>query len=357
MTFYQELQLDQKGSKDYVAGFKNPKEKFKHIAIYLFKIVLILSFSTLFISAFSLVFGKENSIAGLVAFLCIMTFRFTDFGIRASHSIANVVIIYSVFAIGPKLSNLVSVGWAFWINVICIFILVIFGCHNVKMFNHSIIVLSYLFLQYYDVSGDAFKMRLIALSVGAVMTVAVSYFKHRKTIYNCSFKDIFLEFNLSSERTKWQFRFTFGVSSAILIAAILGFSKPIWAGIAAMSVLMPIKTNLVDRAKERINGNIYGSFIFFAIYLIIPQEFRMYIGIIGGFCQALSGSYLWQTAFNSVSALSVSATVLGFSSAIIFRIINNIFGSLYALLFDKAFEWGIRLVKNAVSKISNVIFN
>ena len=33
MTFYQELQLDQVGSKSYIASITDPKEKRKHIAI------------------------------------------------------------------------------------------------------------------------------------------------------------------------------------------------------------------------------------------------------------------------------------------------------------------------------------
>ena len=34
MNFYQELQLNQAGSKSYIASFKNPKDKCKHIAVY-----------------------------------------------------------------------------------------------------------------------------------------------------------------------------------------------------------------------------------------------------------------------------------------------------------------------------------
>ena len=39
MTFYQELQLSQAGSKSYIASFANLKDKAKHTGIYLFKIL------------------------------------------------------------------------------------------------------------------------------------------------------------------------------------------------------------------------------------------------------------------------------------------------------------------------------
>ena len=47
MNFYQELQLNQAGSKSYIASFKNPKDKCKHIAVYLFKIALVVAFCPL----------------------------------------------------------------------------------------------------------------------------------------------------------------------------------------------------------------------------------------------------------------------------------------------------------------------
>ena len=64
MNFYQELQLNQAGSKSYIASFKNPKDKCKHIAVYLFKIALVVAFCVSFVTLFSVLFGNENSIAG-----------------------------------------------------------------------------------------------------------------------------------------------------------------------------------------------------------------------------------------------------------------------------------------------------
>ena len=49
MNFYQELQLNQAGSKSYIASFKNPKDKCKHIAVYLFKIALVVAFCVSFV--------------------------------------------------------------------------------------------------------------------------------------------------------------------------------------------------------------------------------------------------------------------------------------------------------------------
>ena len=75
MNFYQELQLNQAGSKSYIASFKNPKDKCKHIAVYLFKIALVVAFCVSFVTLFSVLFGNEKSIAGVVVLLCVLSFR------------------------------------------------------------------------------------------------------------------------------------------------------------------------------------------------------------------------------------------------------------------------------------------
>lgn len=350
MTFYQELQLNQAGSKNYIAGFEDPKDKAKHIAIYLFKILITNAFCILFMTLFSAIFGKENSIAGLALLMSMMAFRFSDFGIHTSHAVFCVFAVFGLFAIGPKMANLVPAGYAFGINLICIMLLMILGSHNVVMFNHSTFVLSYLLLQGYDVSGDAYKKRLLGLFVGAVITSVILYRNHRKITYKRSLKDLFEEFDLSSTRTRWQIRLTFGVSSALLIASVLGVPKGYWMGIAAMSVIMPFKKDLVKRVTFRGIGTVAGSALFVLIYFLLPESFHSYIGIIGGIGTGLSAHYGWQCAFNACSALSMAVSDIGLKYSIIYRIFNNLLIVVYILILDRVLEPVISFVNRKFEK-------
>ena len=72
MTFYQELQLNQAGSKALIKASKSKKEKYRHIAVYLFKILLTVAFCTAFVMAFGAVFGEDNNIVGVVMLLCVL---------------------------------------------------------------------------------------------------------------------------------------------------------------------------------------------------------------------------------------------------------------------------------------------
>ena len=53
MTFYQELQLNQAGSKAVIRSCTDKKEKRRHIAIYLFKIFITMVFCMAVVIGFS----------------------------------------------------------------------------------------------------------------------------------------------------------------------------------------------------------------------------------------------------------------------------------------------------------------
>lgn len=337
MTFYQELQLNQAGSKALIRSCTDKKEKMRHTAIYLLKIFITMVFCMAVVIGFSKIFGNDNSIVGVVVLLCVMAFRFADFGIRTPHAMGALAIMFAILTFGPRLANAGGLGQEFVVNTICILILMVLGCHNVVMFNHSTLLLSYLLLYGYDVTGDLYTQRLIAMGICAAATMIVYYRNHRKKVYKRSLKDIFREFDVRSLRTRWQITMVFGVTTAMLIAGLLHVPRRMWIGIAAMSILVPFHEDAKQRAKARVPGNIVGCFIFLALYYFLPPSIYNYVGVIGGIGVGLSATYGCQAIFNTFGALSIAVGILGLPGAIFFRIFNNFFGALYGLVFERFF--------------------
>ena len=236
MTFYQELQLNQAGSKALIRSCTDKKEKMRHTAIYLLKIFITMVFCMAVVIGFSKIFGNDNSIVGVVVLLCVMAFRFADFGIRTPHAMGALAIMFAILTFGPRLANDGGLAQEFLVNTVCILALMVLGCHNVVMFNHSTLLLSYLLLYGYDVTGALYIQRLIAMGIGAAATLIVYYRNHRKKVYTRSLKDIFREFDVRSLRTRWQITMVFGVTTAMLIAGLLHVPRRMWIGIAAMSM-------------------------------------------------------------------------------------------------------------------------
>ena len=80
MTVYQELQLSSAGSKNLIRRSENKEEKKRHIFIYNAKVYLVVAFCFAVVTAFSLLFGSANSIAGVVVLLALLVLRQADFG-------------------------------------------------------------------------------------------------------------------------------------------------------------------------------------------------------------------------------------------------------------------------------------
>ena len=159
MTFYQELQLNQAGSKELLRKSETAQERHYHALVYLAKVAITMLFCFAFVSVFSILFGNENSVVGVVVLLCLMVFRNADFGLHTGQSTLLLALFFVDMAVFPHLAQQAAPLPALLLNVTALAFLVIFGCHNPFMFNQSTLVLGYLLLYGYDVSGDSYRMR------------------------------------------------------------------------------------------------------------------------------------------------------------------------------------------------------
>ena len=336
MTFYQELQLSSVGSKQLIKNTTDPKEKRRHILIYNFKVYLVMAFCVAVVSLYSKLTGSNNSVVGVTVLLAVLVLRQADFGIRTTHGLFCIAGIYGILMAGPRIANSVSAVPAFAVNIICIMLLMILGCHNVIMYNHSTFVLGYLLLLGYDVTGAEYIKRVEGLAVGMLLCMFIFYQKNRP--YRRTFLDLFREFDLNSARGRWYLKLTLIVSSAMLFMNLLGLPRAMWAGIACMSVCLPFTEDCMGRAGKRGMFNIVGCALFIVLYLILPKSMYPYIGMIGGIGVGYSAGYAWQTAFNTFGALSIAAGLFGMPAAVALRIGANVFGAVYTILCNKVID-------------------
>ena len=333
MTFYQELQLSSTGSKELIKKTTDPKEKRRHILIYNVKVYLVVAFCFALVTLFSAVFGSGNSVAGVVVLLALLVLRQADFGIKTTHGLLCIVGIFGILIIGPRFTNTLAPIPAFFVNLVCIMLLMILGCHNVIMSNQSTFILGYLLLYGYDVTGHDYTLRIYGLLAGAVICSLVFYKNHRNRTFRRGFLHLFKEFHLFSTRSNWYLRLSIGISTAMLIGELANMPRVMWIGIATMSVLLPFSKDMKYRVQRRGPFNILGCMIFLLLHMILPDSIFKWIGLIGGVGVGYSAGYAWQTVFNTFGALYIAESMFGLKTAIILRIVANVFGSLYAYGF------------------------
>ena len=344
MTFYQELQLNQAGSKSLLKNSKTMKEKLYHAFVYMVKIAVTMVFCFAFVTASSIILGKDNSIVGVVVLLCVMVFRNADLGIHTRHSTWLLAFFFVIMTVCPHLANQLSALPALLINIAALAVLILFGCHNPFMFNQSTLVLGYLLLYGYDVTGKSYVLRIAGMAAGAVLTCLVFYRNHKNRVFKRNMKDVIKEFDLSSSRTKWQLCQILCVPLVLCIAQLCNMPRAMWAGIAAMSAILPFMEDMQYRVRKRIVGNIAGVICFTVLYFLLPPSIYAYIGILGGIGVGLSAQYGWQAVFNTFGALAIAAESYGLKGAVSLRVIQNVFGVVFALVFCAVF-YRIMLVK------------
>ena len=246
--------------------------------------------------------------------------------------------IFAILMIAPRFANTLNPIGAFAVNTAAILLLMILGCHNVIMYNHSTFVLGYLLLLGYDVTGAEYIKRVEGLAVGMVLCMIIFYKNQKNRPYRRSFPDLFREFDLHSARGRWYLKLTLIVSSAMLIVSLLGLPRAMWAGIACMSVCLPFTDDCVARSGNRWQYNIVGCALFIVLYLLLPESMYPYIGMIGGIGVGYSAGYAWQTAFNTFGALSIAAGLFGMPMAVALRVGMNVFGALYTVICNKVID-------------------
>lgn len=291
-----------------------------------------MAFCFVFVTLFSMLFGSDNSVAGVVFLLALLVLRQADFGIRTSHGLICIAGIFTLLITGPRLANTLPAPASLLANFISILLLMILGCHNVIMYNQSTFVLGYLLLYGYDVTGRAYLLRVLGLLVSMMVCMLVFYKNQKKRPYRRSFLDLFREFNLKSARSQWYLSLTWIVCSAMFIMQLLSLPRAMWAGIACMSVCLPFPEDSKDRTWKRGVFNILGCGIFLVLYNTLPAWLYPYIGVIGGIGVGYSAGYSWQTVFNTFGALSIAGSLFGVKTAIALRIGTNVAGALYAFL-------------------------
>ena len=141
MTFYQELQLNQAGSKAVIKNAAGRREKLHHTCIYMCKIAITMIFCMCFVMLYGKVFGDENSIVGVVVLLFLMVFKNADFGICMRHSLEVIGVVFAIMMFGPRAANFFGPFGGMLVNIGCIFVLAFLSCHNILMSNHSTVVL------------------------------------------------------------------------------------------------------------------------------------------------------------------------------------------------------------------------
>ncbi|WP_122642717.1 FUSC family protein [Luxibacter massiliensis] len=338
MTIYQAMQLNAAGSKSLIKNSHSRRESVKWGFVYLLKVILTVAFCFVFVTCFSLLFGSENSIAGVVVLLILLLVRQSDFGMNMPGSMLALFLLFAILCVSPMAASLLSPFPAFLVHLLSIFAITLLGCHNIIMCNHFTFVLGYLLLFGYPVTGNSYICRLKALLLGYMICAAVYWIRHRNHHFRRGFFHLLEEFHLHSSRSQWQLRISLATSSAMLLTTCMGLPRAMWVGIACMSIMAPFITDCTYRELRRAPFNIAGCLLFILLYHALPKNLHPFLGILGGIGVGFSAKYSFQNIFNVLGALIIATDLFGLYPAVLIRIAANLMATFYCIGFNILWE-------------------
>lgn len=338
MEFYRQLRLDLTGSETQFSSLNNRKDKTAYIARIALKVIMLNAVSLAVVFGFCALFGTQNFVAGVAVLLCMQLFRLSDLGMQTRDSIAAIFLLFALFAAGPAAAARLDSGGAFAVHAVCIFLIVLIGCHNVARANQMILVLSYLLLAGFPAGGDAEAGRIGALSLGSVLCAGICWRARRGHGQKDTLKSVLQSFRLTQLRSRWQVRFAVGVASAMFLASLTEMVQPVWAGIAALPVMMPQPEEIRRQVKQRAILNGAGCAAFLFLYFVLPEHLHTLVGTAGSLLLGIGAASAWIGVTGVIAPLSLAVAAVGFPMSVIYRIAQNFLTALYAWGADRALE-------------------
>lgn len=86
-------------------------------------------------------------------------------------------------------------------------------------------------------------------------------------------------------------------------------------------------------------------YVFKVLYFLLPSPIYAFIGVIGGIGVGFSTKYSWQAVFNTFGALAIATELYGLKGAVSLRLIQNIFGVVFTLLFCIILHWFVSRIR------------
>ena len=343
MKFYDAIQLDPSCLKKMIHTSDDPKQRRKLWIAMATRAVLLVAFAVVMISPVSKVFGEENSAMGVALFCIMMGIRFVDFGYCIQDSLINLALAFALLLLAPSAAALVNPALAAVIHVSAFFIILFMTSDRPEMGNAGLYTFAYIYLSGNPVAGAALRNRALVTLVGYVLCAAIMIAKHRKKNVGVRFWSMLKNFSLSNPQTRWHFQLAMGVGILLGLSnlSIIPLKRMMWAAFACGSVLgcfEATRDDIKERFLYRLIGTLIGSAAFVVAYWIIPAQFHMVLGMLGGLILGFCTDYRAKTACNCLGALFIGSGLYGVPQSVMLRIANNFVGVVFGALFWIAYQ-------------------
>lgn len=330
------------------------KEKVIEVSKYILSKLILFLFCVGFISGYSFLFGKENSICGVVLIMSLLMFIDIDFNFNAKSAAILIPITIVSAGVFAKLS-LYNAFLGIIINTIIIgFILVLTRKNQMAYLPF---LMGYIMFRGYNVTGEIFYKRIISLVIIGGLIGFLYFLKNKDKCYNENITDLFKSFNIYNDWERWSVVILFSIVTTCFVNDAMNIPKYMWVELTVLSLISPIKNETHKRKYLRVPATILGCILFFILFeVLVPTQYQNNLVLIAGFLSMFITSYFIKIMYNSFSALVAATLIFPVHDAIMIRVFNNIIGAIFVVVFVFIFTNIFKLMdrKNNQLKTPNI---
>lgn len=340
MGFYELLQLDPCVLKPMARCERSGRGRFRIWVAIVVRSALIVAFATVFVAGLSHVFGSESTPLSVGVFCLLLGIRFVDFGYRSSQAIAALFGCFAILLCAPQLSQAVPAPLLLPFHFCMFFPMVFLTCQHPGMGNAGLYGFAYIYSVGNPVPPDSLAGNAAVATIGFLLCSAVYLKKHRGKFGEVTILSRARSFSARNADCLWMLRMALGTSLALSMGAWLDAARAIWIAFpcAAMLSTYPYARFEFEKGVQRIVGVVGGSIAFFALCQLLPENMRVLLALVGGFCLGLSVDYRFKTAFNCFGALVLANGLFGVGGSVFLRVLDAILGTAGGLGFMAAFH-------------------
>lgn len=303
-----------------------------------------------FVKIFEVIFGARNSLVGVTIIIAILVLLQEDLTKKPIKNFTKLFLLNLFLGLFAHISS-----HNMWAGLILNFValsvigyLLSFNLNKVTIIPFG---LQYLFMLYTPVSGNDFSKRILALSLGAVLIMAVQLIIHRKNIKNedsqliefdkkeeiYRYVDIFgKKYKIHTIRGAYAIRIGLITSITAFTVAFFNLQQGRWIVYTIFSLTELYSENCKIRSKQRLQGTIIGALIIMVLFMFIKNNtIKGLIVLVGGYLDTYTTNYRDKIICVTMSVVASVSITNGTIITAMERVGYVFIGMILAIIVDK----------------------
>lgn len=300
------------------------------------------------ITAFQMIFGAENTLAGVALSVSATMFPVMDLKIRPRTAACIMTGLFVGCGVVAQ-AALISPWIAFVLNFAFVLVLMLLSCEPIAMKPSVSFLLCFVFCQSAPVPADRFPVRMAGLAAGGLIIAAVTLIAWHRKGYGKGGRTLKEQIRLSAANRSYILRMAAGISSAMLAASLLQLQKPLWISIVVMSLTQIELRETVERIRHRSVATVLGVVVFVIVFrILVPPQYAFAFILLMGYLSYFTPEYKHKQIVNAISAINASLVLLDTSTAIANRFLCLAGGIVIVLGLFHAEKWASKNLRPAM---------